>query len=136
MLPVLFDFFGYPVPSYAVMMVLGFVLALGVLWKLVPASSAPFEIDSGPLHRAQVWDLYIVMVVSSSIGSKIAHVLFEASSHFDPEGRPISGVIELLKVDPWHWAKLGESGYVWYGGLLGALSTAVVYFRRRPKLSA
>jgi phosphatidylglycerol:prolipoprotein diacylglycerol transferase len=88
------------------------------------------------MDRPQVWDLYIVMLVSSLIGSKIAHVLFEAPGHVDPEGRTLHDVFELLRSDPWHWARLGESGYVWYGGLLGALLTAVVYFKRRPSLDA
>jgi phosphatidylglycerol:prolipoprotein diacylglycerol transferase len=135
MFPVLFELFGFPVPSYAVLMVLGFIVALLALFKLVPpAPEVP--LDSGPLHRAQVWDLYVVMVVSSIIGSKVGHVLFEAPGHVDADGHHLNSLWELLKSDPWHWAKLGESGYVWYGGLLGALGTAVFYFWRRPRLSA
>jgi phosphatidylglycerol:prolipoprotein diacylglycerol transferase len=132
--PIAFELFGFPVPSYSVLMVLGYAAALAVLWRLVPAG--PGEIDDGGLHRVQVWDLFVVMVVSSVLGSKVGHVLFEADGHLDAAGRPtIHGVIDLLRSDPWHWARIGESGYVWYGGLLGALGAAVVYFRRRPKLS-
>jgi phosphatidylglycerol---prolipoprotein diacylglyceryl transferase len=137
MKPILFQVFDFDVPSYSVLMVLGYIVALLVLFKLTP-KSAPGTIDSpdGELNRPQVWDLFIVMVVSSVIGSKLGHVLFEASSHVDDQGRPLGGVIDLLKTDPWHWARLGEPGYVWYGGMLGALITALVYFKRRPKLRA
>lgn len=133
MRPFLFTIFGFDVPSYAVLMGLGYGVALGVLFKLTPRGRPPTE---GGLDRAQVWDLFIVMVVTSVIGSKIGHVLFEASSHVDDNGVPISGVIELLKRDPWHWAELGEPGYVWYGGMIAALIAAVIYFRRRPRLQA
>src|SRR5436853_413470 len=139
MKPVLFEIFDFPVPSYSVLMVLGYILALAVLWKLTPKTSEGARAAIGGetgLNRPQVWDLFIVMVVSSVIGSKLGHVFFEASSHVDDNGKPLSGVIELLKTDPWHWARLGEPGYVWYGGMLGALITAVIYFKRRPKLRA
>jgi phosphatidylglycerol:prolipoprotein diacylglycerol transferase len=132
MKPVLFEIFDFAVPSYSVLMVLGYIAALAVLWKLTPRTAAV----EGGLNRPQVWDLYIVMVVSSVIGSKVGHVLFEASSHVDDQGKPLGGIIDLLKTDPWHWARLGEPGYVWYGGMLAALGTAVYYFRRRPKLNA
>jgi phosphatidylglycerol:prolipoprotein diacylglycerol transferase len=131
--PILFEVFGFPVPSYSVLMILGYILALYLLFRLTPRDASG---DDGGLNRPQVWDLYIVMVVSSVIGSKFGHVLFEASGHVTEDHRPINGVIELLEYDPWHWARLGESGYVWYGGMIGALLTAVVYFRRRPKLKA
>ena len=42
---------------------------------------------------------------------------------------------ELLKDDPWHWLRLDDPGYVWYGGMLGGLITAVFYFRSRPHLN-
>ena len=133
MRPILFDFFGFGVPSYSVAMVLGFAVALWVLFRLTPRGPAASE---GGLERGQVWDLFIVMVVSSVLGSKIGHTLFEAPGHVGPDGEKISSFAELIVVDPLHWARLGEAGYVWYGGMIGALAVATFYFWRRPHLNA
>jgi phosphatidylglycerol:prolipoprotein diacylglycerol transferase len=129
--PILFRIFDWPLPSYAVMMVLGYLVALAVLFKLAPKSNPQTSLD-----RPQVWDLFIVMVISSVIGSKVGHVLFEAPGHKGEAGNPINSVWELLLEDPLHWARLGEPGYVWYGGMIGALLVAIYYFRRRPHLNA
>jgi phosphatidylglycerol:prolipoprotein diacylglycerol transferase len=130
--PILFRIFDYGVPSYAVLMVLGYLVALAVLFKITPKSSE----SRAELNRPQVWDLFIVMVISSVIGSKLGHVLFEAPGHKDEAGRPIDSLWELLVADPLHWARLGEPGYVWYGGMIGALAVAIFYFYRRPHLKA
>lgn len=76
------------------------------------------------------------MTVSSILGSKVGHTLFEAPGHLTEDGTKIESLWQLLRYDPWHWLRLGESGHVWYGGMLGALLVAVFYFRRRPHLSA
>lgn len=128
MYPVLFEVFGVTVHSYAALMIAGYLFALAVLFKLAPKQAAE---GTGGLERPQVWDLFIVMVISSVLGSKFGHVLFEAEAHAG-----VNSVMELLQKDPWHAFRLGEAGYVWYGGMIGALLTAVVYFRRRPELDA
>ncbi len=124
MKPILFELMGLKVHSYLVFMILGYVAALGLL--LGVTKWTPKEEGQG-LSWPQVWDLFVVMVVSSVFGAKLGHVLFEAAGH---EG--VDNLVELLQADPWHWARLSEGGYVWYGGMIGALSVAVVYFRRRP----
>ena len=131
MRPVLFELFGVEVASYAASMALGYVAALWVVMRQTRRAPSP-----GALDRDQVWDLFIVMLVSSLVGAKLGHVLFESPGHALQGGRVAAGIGELLEADPWHWARLGESGYVWYGGLIGALATAVVYFVRRPALDA
>lgn len=133
MKPILFELFGYRVPSYSVLMVLGYLVALAALFYVTPKGG---DDRKGELSRAQVWDLYIVMVVSSIIGSKFGHVLFEAPGHRAQDGHIIQSLPELFAEDPWHWMRLGEAGYVWYGGMIGALLTAVFYFYRRPHLRA
>src|SRR5690242_10499427 len=105
MKPILFELFGFAVPSYSVMMVLGYALALWVVLKNARRSN-------GVVDPGQAWDLYIVMVVSSVIGAKLGHVLFEAPGHVLENGQKATGLIDLLRADPWHWARLGESGYV------------------------
>jgi phosphatidylglycerol:prolipoprotein diacylglycerol transferase len=109
------------------MMVLGFAAALYVVMADVRRDK--------DLLRWQAWDLFIVMVVASVLGSKFGHVLFESEGHHLQDGRLATGVIDLLRDDPWHWARLGESGSVWYGGLLGSLGTAIYYVWRRPQLN-
>lgn len=133
MRPVLFEIFGVPLPSFVVAVALGYLVALWSLLRLTP-KGAPAV--AGGLERAQVWDLYIVMLVSSLMGSKIGHTLFEARGHLDEHGQPVDGLVGLLEADPWHWMRLGEPGYVWYGGMIGALLVAVIYFVRRPQLRA
>lgn len=132
--PILFHVGSIPIDAYVTFMVLGYAAALGTVFYLAPKNGdAP---NTGNLDRPQVWDLFIVMVVSSVIGAKIGHVVFEAPGHKTADGQPINNVFELLADDPWHWIALGESGYVWYGGMIGALLMAVVYFKRRPHLKA
>ena len=128
MLPTLFEIAGFKVPSYPVMMALGYALALLTVSSLAERRQTAGD---GGLNRSQVGDLFIVLVVSSILGAKMGHVLFEASGH---EG--VTGVWDLLRQDPWHPLRLEEPGYVWYGGMIAALGAAWVYFRRRPYLNA
>lgn len=134
MKPTLFELFGWGAPSYAVFMALGFALAFWVVHRQVRRSTVPAS--DGGLSHPQVSDLYLVMLISALLGSKVAHVLFESPGHKLPDGRIAQSMWELLEVDPWHWIRLDDAGYVWYGGLLGALFTAVYYFWRRPELRA
>lgn len=128
MLPNLFEIAGFKVPSYPVMMVLGYLLALGIVYRLAGRR----EVDGdGGLNRPQVWDFFIVLVVASILGAKMGHVLFEANGHAG-----VDGVFDLLRQDPWHPLRLDEPGYVWYGGMLAALGVAAFYFWRRPHLNA
>lgn len=138
MLPVLFEIPGFElfgeafgstrIYSYAALMALGYLAALATLMYVSPKIAAK---GTGGLERPQVWDLFIVMLISSLIASKFGHVLFEAEAH---EG--VNSITELLTQDPLHAFRLGEPGYVWYGGMIGALLTALFYFKRRPQLDA
>ena len=131
MKPVLFEIWGWQAHAYAVFMFLGFASALGVILLTVPPRR---EGVTGGLGRGEAWDLFLVMVISALIGSKLGHVLFEAEGHVGSDGQRIGSVVELLRDDPWHALRIAEPGYVWYGGLLGCLLVAVAYFRRRPEL--
>jgi len=132
MYPYLFEIADIKIPSYPVMMALGYVAALWVLMRLASSKS----VTNANVDRWQVWDLFIVMLVSSILGSKIGHTLFEAPGHKTADGAVINSLAELLKEDPFHWLRLAEGGYVWYGGMVGALSCALIYFRKRPQLDA
>ena len=122
----------FGLPSYAVMMASGYAVALAVVLWLAPRRRVG---DEG-LDRGQIFDLFVVMLISSLLGAKIGHTLFEAPGHKTADGRTIHTLVELLREDPWHWLRLGEGGYVWYGGMVGALAVAVWYFRSRPHLNA
>ncbi len=132
MYPVLFEVAGIKVLAYPVMMVLGYVLALLSIGLLIPPRSRT-AVPS--FNRGQAFDLFIVMLIASLLGAKFGHVLFEAPGHRTEDGYEITGVLELLWYDPWHWIRLDEGGYVWYGGMIGALATAVFYFRSRRQLN-
>lgn len=118
-------------PAYAVMMAAGYLAALVAVYLLVPRRKAgPDGID-----KPQAFDLFLVMLISSLLGAKIGHTVFEAPGHHLPDGRVVESLWELLREDPWHPLRLGEGGYVWYGGMIGALVVAVWYFRARPQLN-
>ncbi|MES2504588.1 MAG: prolipoprotein diacylglyceryl transferase family protein [Myxococcota bacterium] len=69
----------------------------------------------------------LLIVVCSILGSKIFHVLFEAPGHIAPDGTLIRSLWELMQADPWHAFRLNDPGYVFYGGLVGALFVALAY---------
>ncbi|MBX2814077.1 MAG: prolipoprotein diacylglyceryl transferase [Myxococcales bacterium] len=132
MKPILFEVFGLTITSYAAFVALGFLSALLTLIGLMSHNSLKKE----GVYRLQVLDLFVVILVSALFGSKLGHVLFEAPGHIGRNGERIVSVAQLLADDPWHWLRLTDPGYVWYGGMIAGLLTAVVYFRRRPQLPA
>lgn len=127
--PVLFTAFGEPVHAYAVTIVLGYVggVVLGV-WL--------GRRDGREL--VDLLELGLVVVLSAMLGSKLFHVLFEAAGHRLSDGGVARGVVDLLRDDPWHWARLFEAGYVFYGGVVGAVVMGVLFCLRRgiPDLGA
>ena len=127
------DSYGIVVSSYAVTMVLGFVVAWAVVMFLAPATSG---YDGGGFDRGRVWNIYWLMVLSALLGGKIGHVLIGAQNHVDQHGRPIRSVIGLLKADPWHIFRFEEPGYVWYGGMIFCLLVAGLYFSLTPRRNA
>lgn len=68
-----------------------------------------------------------LMLLGALLGSKLFHVLFEAYGHIGPDGQLIHNTWELLQADPWHALRFDDPGYVFYGGLLGALILAWRY---------
>lgn len=80
-----------------------------------------------------VADVLLVASFSALLGSKLFHVLFESRGHLLSDGREASGMIDLLRDDPWHWARIFDPGYVFYGGLL--VATVVTWlFAKRQRL--
>jgi phosphatidylglycerol:prolipoprotein diacylglycerol transferase len=76
-------------------------------------------------------DVLLVAVCSAVLGSKMFHVLFEAPGHVLSHGSEARGVWDLLRDDPWHWARLFDPGYVFYGGLLVATLATWAFVTKR-----
>lgn len=119
--PVLFHVFGSPVYAYVAATVLSYILAVIVGWWLARKDGRDWR---------DLIDGTIVVVLSAVLGAKLFHVLFEAEGHRLPDGSIASGVFDLLKADPWHWARLFEAGYVFYGGLVVATLMGFIFVYR------
>ena len=76
-------------------------------------------------------ELALVVVLAGWLSAKIAHVLFEARGHDLSGGRVADGVVDLLREDPWHWARLFDAGHVFYGGVIGGVVTGLLFAWRR-----
>lgn len=81
-------------------------------------------------HWRDLLEMGVVVVISGVLGAKVFHTLFEAKGHVLPDGRTAEGLLDLLQADPWHWARLFEAGYVFYGGVLMAIAMGWLYLRR------
>jgi phosphatidylglycerol:prolipoprotein diacylglycerol transferase len=75
-------------------------------------------------------EMGLVIVLSCVLGAKVFHTLFEAQGHQLPDGTTAEGLIDLLSADPWHWARLFESGYVFYGGVVGGIAMGYLFLVR------
>jgi len=109
---------GFKLPTFMTVMVLCYVGAL--LW------SFKWAIRQG-LDRQDVIDGCIIGGIVALFGAKFGHLFFEAKGHILPDGTHAAGMWELIKADPWHWARIEDPGYVWYGGAL-ALIPAALWF--------
>lgn len=61
------------------------------------------------------------VVFSAVVGSKLAHVLFEAKGHWLTNDKIAQNFLELLQDDPWHGVRFNDPGYVFMGGLAACL---------------
>jgi phosphatidylglycerol:prolipoprotein diacylglycerol transferase len=120
--PVLFSIFNTPIYTYAAATVVGYVV--GVLVGVALARR------DGRSWRDLV-DTAIVAVISAVLGAKVFHTLFEAEGHELRDGTHAHGLWDLLRDDPFHWARLFDAGYVFYGGLLGATLFVYIFVKRQ-----
>jgi len=120
--PVLFHLFGITFHSYAVTIVTAFVVATIIgAYLAYKDGRHPLDIVEGAT----------VIVIGAVLGSKVFHTLFEAQGHELPDGRRAEGLLDLLREDPWHWARLTDPGYVFYGGVVFAVIFGVIFIKRR-----
>ena len=101
MRPVAFYLGTFPVHSYAVMMILGFMAAGFVMQRDFVRKGVPNRGSASDL----AWSIVLFGAVGGLLGSRLLAALHNQQS---------------LLVDPWGWMT-GEQGMVWYGGLFGGL---------------
>lgn len=88
------------------------------------------------LPRGVLLELGVVVVAGGWLSAKIGHVLFEAGGHALPGGAVAAGVVDLLRADPWHWARLFEPGFVQLAGVVGAVVVGLIFLWRQGAIGA
>lgn len=108
MFPKLLDFGSFSLPTYGVLIALGFLVGISLSARLARRSGIDSE---------RVTNLGIVLLVSAIVGAKLFLIVDNWSYYSDDLGRLFS--LAALR-----------SGGVFYGGLLTALGVAFYYTRR------
>ncbi|HHU75900.1 MAG TPA: prolipoprotein diacylglyceryl transferase [Firmicutes bacterium] len=108
MRPILFEIGSLPIYSYGAMLCLAFLMAM--LWSF---HEAPAE----KINREYLYDLYIIVMLLSLVGSRAAYVLLNW---------------DFYKVGPW-WRVLAfrEGGLTFLGGLILAILGGIIYCHRK-----
>lgn len=118
----LFTLFGFEVNAYATITICGYGLglAIGIYLGLKDGRAWRDMMDGG-----------IVVVISAVFGAKLFHFLFESRGHALPDGRIAEGAWDVFLVDPWHWVRIFQPGYVFYGGVIVATLMGFLFAIRR-----
>jgi len=107
MRPVLFHVAGFPVYSYSVFIVVGYLASLGyALWEARRQRQDP----------ALAVDVSLAMFIAGILGARLLFVLVE---------------YRLFLEQPLEALKLWNGGFIFYGGLIAATLAAVVFMKRR-----
>lgn len=107
--PVLFQIGQITIHTYGVLVAVGVLLGLWLARRRAPAAG---------LDRDRVWNLGVYLVLAAVIGSKL-WLLVTDWSYFSQHPREIFSISTL------------QSAGVFYGGLVAALTVAVLYARRQ-----
>jgi phosphatidylglycerol---prolipoprotein diacylglyceryl transferase len=138
--------FDEPIPAYFVMLITGFVVAvgLGVVWA-----------KRSKLDHETIIDLGLVSLIAGVAGARILHVFadgfFWDYVHLCTDPHQVTWQITQAQCtyyegvwdaaiqrcrpaegDCFAWAKFWQGGLVWYGGLLGA-GAYDIYFLRKER---
>lgn len=103
--PILFHIGALPVYSYGVLVASGVLLGLGYARRQAPRLG---------LHPDDVWNLGIYMVLVALVVAKV-WLVFSAWDYYMANPREIFSMAVL------------QSGGTWYGGVVGAMLTIIVY---------
>ena len=105
--PILFDFGGFTVYTYGVLLAAAYLLG--------PAVRADPRARTRGLDRQRVMDLGIWIIISALVGAKLLLLIVDFDSS---------------RANPRELLALARSGGVFYGGLIAAVVVALLYLRR------
>ncbi|MES2638940.1 MAG: prolipoprotein diacylglyceryl transferase [Myxococcota bacterium] len=115
--PILFTVGGLEVHTYGVMAAVGFLF--GVTGAAILGSRpGPSGRSEGDLSWDFLWDLAIVLIVGAVVGSRLEYVRTRWAKY-------AAAPMEILD--------LRDGGLVFYGGLIGAVLSALLFIRWRRK---
>ncbi|HUI91679.1 MAG TPA: prolipoprotein diacylglyceryl transferase [Chitinivibrionales bacterium] len=113
--PILFNIhlmkFTVPIHSY------GFMLAVSFLFGIWFAAT---RAKKEGLHPDVITDLGFWVILAAIVGARLYYVVL----HFEEFQGDLLSII-----NPFHAGNLGIGGLVMYGGFIGALVAAIIYFR-------
>ncbi len=109
--PILFTIFGFPIHSYGVMLALSFVAGIWLgTWRAKQNNLSP-----GVVSDVAFW-----VIISALVGARLYFVLLHPEEF---QGN-------LLSIfNPFQNGNIGIGGLVMYGGFIGAIIAAFVYFK-------
>jgi phosphatidylglycerol---prolipoprotein diacylglyceryl transferase len=113
--PILFHIFKFPIHSYGFMLAASFLFGI---W-LGSARAKRNNLDPGVISDVGFW-----VILSAIIGARLYYVIL----HFEEFRDDLSGIF-----NPFHGGNLGIGGLVMYGGFIGALLAAVIYFKLKKE---
>lgn len=109
MLPYLISIRGFGLPTYGLVVALGFLVALFIIGRLAERSK---------LNRELVLNLAIYCALAGIVGAKLLMILTDLREYLaDP--RQLFSFSTI------------QAGGIFYGGLIGALIMATIYMRRK-----
>ncbi len=111
--PILFHIFKFPIHSY------GFMLAASFLFGIWLGSA---RAKRNSLDPNVISDLGFWVILSAIIGARLYYVIL----HFEEFKNDLTGIF-----NPFHAGNLGIGGLVMYGGFIGAIVAAVIYFKAK-----
>ncbi|MDG5815027.1 prolipoprotein diacylglyceryl transferase [Chitinispirillales bacterium ANBcel5] len=111
MQPVLFDVFSFPIPSYGLMLALSFLVGI---WL------ASWRAGKMGLNSNLMADVGFYVIISAIVGSRLYYVFL----HYDKFRGNIVNIF-----NPFQDGSVGIDGLVMYGGVIGAIIAAVLFFK-------
>ncbi len=108
MCPRLFEIGPLSIPTYGVLVALGFLAGLGIAGRLAQRVG---------MDKEKITNLGVYLALSAIVGAKLFLILADADYYFSDLSRLFS--LSAL-----------QAGGVFYGGFLAALATAFIYSRR------